>query len=80
MKSVIFAAFAAAVMFSTGAMAGEMTTKTPELVLPEPEGSSVRLPQSAMVDEAPLAMPEAETEAIAPYKRCGGRETVYLTN
>ena len=27
-----------------------------------------------------LALPESEMEAIAPFKRCSGRETVYLTN
>jgi hypothetical protein len=80
MKSVFFATFAVTVMISTSAVAGETITKTPELALPEPEGVSAALPQSKFTEVVPLALPEPETEAIAPYKRCSGRETVYLTN
>lgn len=80
MKSVILAAFAATALLSTAAMAEDMTTRTPKLALPEPEGVSARLPHSTIVEEAPLALPEPEMEAAAPYKRCRDRETVYLTN
>ena len=80
MKSLIVAASLAA-LFAGPALAGEaMTTATPQLALPEPESSSAMLPRSAVTETVPLAMPEPEMEAIAPFKRCSGRETVYLTN
>ena len=56
-----------------------------ELALPEPEGVTAALPQSPMPKaEEALALPEPETEAVAPYADHGCRkdrgETVYLTN
>ena len=56
-----------------------------ELALPEPEGVTAALPQSPMPKaEEALALPEPDTEALAPYAEQGcrksGRETVYLTN
>ena len=56
-----------------------------ELALPEPEGVTAALPYSPMprAEEA-LALPEPETEPVAPYAEYGCRkdrgETVYLTN
>ena len=78
MKKLVLAAIVLPLLAPSLAMAEEMTTTTPQLVLPEPE--SVALPQSTVTETAPLALPEPETEAAAPYKRCGDRETVYLTN
>lgn len=76
-------AFAVFMMLAAGPALAEETT-TPQLALPEPEATPMALPHSSVnrsVTEAePLALPEPETEAIAPYKRCGDRETVYLTN
>lgn len=74
---------AAAVLFlglAGTAMAGETMTTTPPLALPEPEATAVSLPHSSVTEAQPLAMPEPETQAIAPYKGCGDRKTVYLTN
>ena len=49
--------------------------------LPEPDAPAVTVfPYSSVTDVEPLALPEAETEAVAPFKRCSDRETVYLTN
>lgn len=80
MKSLIIAA-SLAVLFAGPTLAGEATmNSTPELALPEPESSSAMLPRSAITETVPLALPEPEMEAIAPFKRCSGRETVYLTN
>lgn len=80
MKSLMIAASLAALLAGP-ALAGEaMMTTTPELALPEPESNSALLPRSVVTETAPLSMPEPEMEAIAPYKRCSGRETVYLTN
>jgi hypothetical protein len=77
----IFAAVAMVVGLAGPALAGETLTVTPELALPEPEMQSYSdLPHSSVTETAPLALPEPETEAVAPYKRCGDRETVYLTN
>ncbi len=81
MRHVMIAAAAFTALLAGSALADEpMLTVTPELALPEPEGTVTVLPHSAMTETAPLAQPEAETEAAAPYKRCGDRETVYLTN
>lgn len=50
----------------------------------QPAPDAMMLPHSPMpADEAALALPEPETEAIAPYANHGCRgkgETVYLTN
>jgi hypothetical protein len=55
-----------------------------ELVLPEPEAMVQTLPHSPLpADEAALALPEPEMDAVAPYAAHGCRsrgETVYLTN
>ena len=81
MKMLMIAAAAAIVLSTGAALADEpMQTTTPELALPEPEPSYTALPHSSVTETAPLALPEPETEAIAPYKGCGDRETVYLTN
>lgn len=80
MLKVFGAAAVIALGLAMPASAEEMMMSTPELVLPEPESAPAVLPHSSVVDEEPLALPEPETEAIAPYKRCGDRETVYLTN
>lgn len=66
--------------FVLPARSGDMTYNTPELVLPEPESTPTVLPHSSVTETESLALPEPETEAIAPFKRCGDRETVYLTN
>lgn len=59
----------------------EETVITPPLALPEPEAPvTAALPHSPMTETQPLALPEPEQEAIAPYKGCGSRNTVYLTN
>ena len=57
-----------------------MTATPPELALPEPDAMPMVLPHSSVTETAPLALPEPEIEAIAPFQRCGDRETVYLTN
>lgn len=81
MKTLMMAAAAVTVLFASIALADEpMMTTTPELALPEPEPSYTSLPHSSVTETAPLALPEPETEAAAPYKGCGDRETVYLTN
>lgn len=80
MKKLMIAA-AAVALFATPVLADEpMMTVTPELALPEPDATVNTLPHSTMTETAPLALPEPETEAAAPFKRCGDRETVYLTN
>ena len=80
MKSLIIAASLAA-LFAGPALAGEARINTtPELALPEPESSSTMLPRSTVTETVPLSLPEPEMEAIAPFKRCSGRETVNLTN
>jgi hypothetical protein len=77
MKMLMIAA--AVTLFATPVLADEpMMTVTPELSLPEPEATTTALPHSSMTETAPLALPEPET--AAPFKRCGDRETVYLTN
>ena len=81
MRQLMIAAAAVTVLFAGSALADEpVMTMTPELALPEPEPSYTALPHSSVTETAPLALPEPETEAIAPYKGCGDRETVYLTN
>lgn len=81
MRHLMIAAAACAALFAGSALADEpMLTTTPELALPEPDSTVTVLPHSAVTETAPLALPEAETEAAAPFKRCGDRETVYLTN
>ena len=80
MLKVICAAAVIAAGLAIPAQAEEMSTTTPELVLPEPESAPALLPHSSVTEVEPLALPEPETEAAAPYKRCGDRETVYLTN
>ena len=80
MKTILTAA-AALLALAVPAMADTTMTTTPELSLPEPESmASAVLPHSSMTETQPLALPEPETEAVAPFKRCGDRETVYLTN
>ena len=80
MKSLIIAA-SLAVLLAGPALGGEATMNTtPQLALPEPESSLAMLPRSVVTETVPLALPEPEMEAIAPFKRCSGRETVYLTN
>jgi hypothetical protein len=61
-------------------MAEDPLTTTPELALPEPESMTAPLPHSMATEVAPMAVPEPETEAIAPYRGCSKGETVYLTN
>ncbi len=79
MKSLIAAAALLAAV-SSAALAEETVTP-PGLALPEPDAPvTMVLPHSAITETAPLALPEPETEAVAPYKRCSDRETVYLTN
>ncbi len=74
------AAAALLLALAVPAFAGETVT-TPPLALPEPETPTMTaLPHSPMTEAQPLALPEPEQEAIAPYKGCGSRETVYLTN
>lgn len=80
MKYLVLAALALLPMAPSAAMADGMLTKTPELVLPEPEGVSAALPRSIVTETAPLALPEPEMEAIAPYQHCSDRENAYLTN
>ena len=80
MKYLFLAIIALPVLAAAPAKAEEMITVTPELALPEPEGVTATLPRSTVTEAQPLALPEPETEAIAPFKRCGDRETVYLTN
>lgn len=81
MRKLMIAAAAATALFAGNALAGEpMMTKTPELALPEAEPSYTNLPHSSVTETAPLALPEPEMEAAAPYKGCGDRQTVYLTN
>jgi hypothetical protein len=81
MRKLMIAAAAATALFAGNALADEpMMTTTPELALPEPEAQVTTLPHSSVTETAPLALPEAETEAAAPYKGCSDRETVYLTN
>lgn len=75
-------AFAVAVLaiFATPVLAAETAT-TPPPALPGPDAPAATvLPHSAVTEVRPLALPEAETEAMAPFKRCGDRKTVYLTN
>ena len=80
MKSLIFAASLAA-LFAGPALGDEaVTATTPQLALPEPESSTAMLPGFVVTETVPMSMPEPEMEAIAPFKRCSGRETVYLTN
>jgi hypothetical protein len=79
MRKMLFAVAAFAAMAVTPVQAEEMSTTTPELALPEAD-STTALPRSTVTEIAPLALPEPEMEAIAPFKRCSDRETVYLTN
>jgi hypothetical protein len=74
-------AIGAAILLAGPALADELATSTAsELALPEPEAMQPVLPHSSVTEVAPMALPEPETEAIAPFKRCSDRETVYLTN
>jgi hypothetical protein len=80
MRKSLFAAAAVLALLATPAFAEDMMTSTPELSLPEPDAVTTVLPQSSVTESEALALPEPETEAAAPFKRCGDRETVYLTN
>ncbi len=80
MKSLMIAAGLAALLAGPALAEEAVMTTTPELALPEPDAMPMVLPHSSVTEVAPLALPEPETEAIAPFKRCGDRETVYLTN
>jgi hypothetical protein len=80
MMRMLIAAAAVSVAFVSPALAGEMMTTTPELALPEPESNYTNLPHSMVTESMSLPLPEPEVEAVAPYKRCRDRETVYLTN
>ena len=80
MLKVLLSAAVIAATLGLPAHAEDMTLNTPELVLPEPESAPALLPHSSVTEVEPLALPELETGAVAPYKRCSDRETVYLTN
>ena len=80
MKSLMIAVSLAALLAGPALAEEAMMTVTPELALPEPDAMPMVLPHSSVTEVVPMALPEAETEAAAPYKRCGDRETVYLTN
>ena len=80
MKYLVVAAFALPLLTPPVAMADGMLTKTAEPALPEPESVSAALLRSSIPETEPLALPEPEMEAIAPYQRCSDREQVFLTN
>ena len=80
MKCLMIAVGLAALLAGPAMAQEAMMTATPELALPEPGAMPMVLPHSSVTEVAPLALPEPETEAIAPFQRCGDRETVYLTN
>ena len=81
MKTLMIAAGLAALLAGPAMAEEVMQTTTTELALPEPGAMPMVLPHSYVTEVAPMALPEAETEAAAPFKRCGGRrQTVYLTN
>ncbi len=80
MKTLMIAAGLATLLAGPVLADEPMQTTTPELALPEPEAMPIALPHSSVTEVAPMALPEPETEAAAPFKRCGDRETVYLTN
>lgn len=80
MKSMFLAAGIAVLLAGPALAEDTMMTTTPQLAMPEPDSAPMVLPHSSVTETQPLALPEPETEAAAPYKRCGDRETVYLTN
>lgn len=80
MKCLMIAVGLAALLAGPALAEEAMMTATPELALPELDAMPMVLPHSSVTETAPLALPEPEIEAIAPFQRCGDRETVYLTN
>lgn len=80
MKPILTAVLALPLLLlPAAAMAGEMSTVTPELALPEPEAVSTPLPHSTVTEQEGMSM--IETELGRPGRHgCGSKETVYLTN
>lgn len=67
------------VLLPVSVVAEEITTVTPQLVLPEPETVRVPLPQTEARETEAMSVIETET-ASARKTGCGRKETVYLTN
>jgi hypothetical protein len=78
MKTVILAGLLSAALV-TPAIAEDPAVKPQAKVVVEPVIAREVQPLAA-AEATPKVSPEPEAAAIAPYNRCSGHQTVYLTN